>query len=207
MKLSQSLWEKNLNLAKQSLQTKFVQGIKNGSLPKDKFKAYVAQDYYFLKSFSHAYGLAVSKCNDKKVLRVLSELLLGVSEELILHEGYSKELDIDLKTIKIETATREYTKFLYEVSTNNSLIEIICSMTPCMRLYSWIGCSLSNNIENNPYSEWIKTYSGEEFNTLANSLENLIDQDNKGNSINTLNFFYEKAMKLEVNFFNAYSNF
>ena len=207
MKLSQSLWDKNLNLAKQSLQTNFVQGIKNGSLPKDKFKAYVAQDYYFLRSFAHAYGLAVSKCKDKKVLRVLSKLLLGVSEELILHEGYSKELDINLNTVRIDTATREYTEFLYEVSTNNSLIEIICSMTPCMRLYSWIGCSLSNYIENNPYSEWIKTYSDEGFNSLAKSLENLIDQDNGGNSINALNFFYKKAMELEVNFFNAYSNF
>ena len=207
MKLSQSLWDKNFNLAKQSLQTKFVQGIKNGSLPEEKFKAYVAQDYYFLRSFAHAYGLAVSKCKDKKVLRILSELLLGVSEELILHEGYSKELDINLNAINIESATSEYTKFLYEVSTNNSLIEIICSMTPCMRLYSWIGCSLSNHIENNPYSEWIKTYSDEGFNTLAKSLESIIDQENAVNSLNTLNFFYKKAMELEVKFFNAYSNF
>ena len=48
MLITQKLWERNYNLASLSLNTKFVQGIKNGDLPKTKFQEYLAQDYFFL---------------------------------------------------------------------------------------------------------------------------------------------------------------
>ena len=81
------------------------------------------------------------------------------------------------------------------------------AMTPCMRLYSWIGKSLSNNILNNPYKEWIITYSDDSFDRLAKSLENLIDSSKEVYDINKANYLYKTAMELELGFFNAYSNY
>ena len=207
MLLTQKLWESNYDLASLSLNTKFVQGIKNGNLPKSKFQEYLAQDYFFLESFARAYGLAVSKSKNKQTIKILSGLLSGVSEELILHETYAKQWDIDLTTNLIEPATKKYTDFLEEVSTNLSLIEIMCAMTPCMRLYSWIGKNLLNMISNNPYKEWILTYSDQSFDNLAKSLENLIDEYNHSYDIDQVNFLYKRAMELELEFFNAYSSF
>ena len=106
MLLSNTLWESNYELALLSLKSKFVQGLKTGNLPKNIFQEYVAQDYYFLESFSRAYGLAVSKSKDKNSIKVLSQLLVGVSEELILHETYAKEWDIDLTNNYIKPATK-----------------------------------------------------------------------------------------------------
>ena len=80
MLITQKLWERNYNLASLSLNTKFVQGIKNGDLPITKFQEYLAQDYFFLESFARAYGLAVSKSRNKKNIKTLSVLLSGVSE-------------------------------------------------------------------------------------------------------------------------------
>ena len=207
MNLSKKLWEDNFYLAKLSLKTKFVQNLKNGLLPKEKFQLYVAQDCFFLESFARAYGLAVSKAKDKNTIKVLSELLLGVSQELVLHNDYSQKWSINLNETFIESATKNYTDFLNEVSQKNNLIEIMCTMAPCMRLYSWIGNALSNDIENNPYKEWIKTYSDKSFENLAKSLEDLIDQNNNTNNFNELNYFYKKAMELELEFFNAFSDF
>ncbi len=207
MLISQKLWERNYNLASLSLNTKFVQGIKNGDLPKTKFQEYLAQDYFFLESFARAYGLAVSKSRNKKNIKTLSVLLSGVSEELILHETYAKEWDIDLTTNLIGPATKKYTDFLEEVSLNLSLIEIMSAMTPCMRLYSWLGKILLNMISDNPYKEWILTYSDESFENLAKSLENLIDEYDESYDIDQINFLYKKAMELELAFFNAYSSF
>ena len=207
MLITQRLWESNYDLASLSLNTKFVQGIKNGDLPKTKFQEYIAQDYFFLESFARAYGLAVSKSKDKKDIRTLSGLLLGVSEELILHETYANKWNIDLTNNSIEPATRKYTDFLEKVSTNLTLIEIMCAMTPCMRLYSWLGKNLLNMISNNPYKEWILTYSDQGFDNLAKSLENLIDEYNDSYDIEQVNFLYKKAMILELDFFNAYSTF
>ena len=207
MLLTQKLWEKNYDVALRCLNTKFVQGLRKGNLPKAKFQEYLAQDYFFLESFARAYGLAISKSRNKKDIKTLSELLSGVSEELILHETYAKGWDIDLTTNIIKPATKKYTDFLEEVSLNLSLIEIISAMTPCMRLYSWLGKSLLNMIYNNPYKEWILTYSDKSFDDLAKSLEYLIDEYDGSYDIDQVNFLYKRAMELELEFFNTYSSF
>ena len=208
MLITQELWESNYDLALLSLNTKFVQSIKKGDLPKTKFQEYLAQDYFFLESFARAYGLAVSKSRNKKIIKTLSVLLSGVSEELILHETYAKEWDIDLTTNLIGPATKKYTDFLEEVSLNLSLIEIMSAMTPCMRLYSWIGKKLLlNMISDNTYKEWILTYSDKSFDNLAKSLEYLIDEYDEDYDIDQVNFLYKRAMELELDFFNAYSSF
>ena len=207
MLITKRLWENNSELASLSLKTKFVQGIRNGNLPRNIFKEYLAQDYFFLESFAKAYGLAVSKSKDKSEIKSLSQLLVGVSDELILHETYAKEWEIDLSTNFIKPATKNYTEFLEDVSKQLSLIEIMFAMTPCMRLYSWIGKNLSDMILNNPYKQWILTYSHENFDNLAKSLEKIIDNYQETYDINQANNLYQKAMELELNFFNAYSNF
>ena len=151
--------------------------------------------------------MAVSKAQDKQMIKLLSELLLGVSQELVLHDSYAKKWGINLKFKSIEPATKNYTDFLKEVSQQNNLIEIMCAMAPCMRLYAWIGKSLENDVINNPYKEWIETYSDKSFENLAKKLENLIDNSTQSSKGHNLNYFYKKAMELELGFFNAYSDF
>ena len=80
-------------------------------------------------------------------------------------------------------------------------------MTPCMRLYSWIGKSLSNMDFDNTYKEWIITYSDESFENLAKSLENLIDTHKDSYDKNNASYLYKRAMELELDFFNAYSDY
>ena len=207
MNLSKHLWDKNKDLAFASLNSKFVQGIKNGNLPKNNFQSYVAQDYFFLESFARAYGLAISKCFDINAIRTLSELLFGVSEELVLHEKYAKEWEINLTNNKIEVPTKAYTDFLRKISLESSCIEILVAMTPCMRLYAWIGKKLSTSTSNNIYKDWIVTYSDENFEKLANSLEEIIDTYKGSYDLDQLNYLYQEAMDLEVKFFEAYSDF
>ena len=207
MNLSKHLWDKNRDLAYASLNSKFVQGIKNGNLPKNNFQSYIAQDYFFLESFARAYGLAISKCLDINAIRTLSELLLGVSEELVLHERYAKEWEIDLTDNKIEIPTKAYTDFLRKISVESSFIEILVAMTPCMRLYAWIGKNLSSSKLNNLYRNWIETYSDENFEKLAKSLEEIIDTYQGSYDLDQLNYLYKKAMDLEVKFFETYSQF
>ncbi len=60
---------------------------------------------------------------------------------------------------------------------------------------------------NNPYKEWILTYSDKDFENLANSLENIINEYNYSYDINQVNFLYKRAMELELEFFKAYSSF
>jgi len=207
MVITEKLWNDNYEIALLCLNTKFVQGLKTGNLPKHIFREYLAQDYFFLETFAKAYGLAVSKSKDKYSIKTLSELLMGVSEELILHETYAKEWDIDLSNNYIKKATKNYTDFLDDTSKRLSSVEIMFAMTPCMRLYSWIGKSLYEEDFNNKYKEWIITYSDKSFENLVNSLENLIETNQKSYDINQAKYLYKRAMELELEFFYAYSDF
>ena len=207
MEITEKLWKKNHEIALLCLNTKFVQGIKNGNLPKNIFKEYLSQDYFFLESFAKAYGMAVFKSKDKHTIKTLSKLLNGVSEELILHEKYAREWKIDLLNNKIKAATKQYTDFLYEVSQKYSAFEIMHAMVPCMRLYSWIGKSISNFGYDDRYKDWITTYSDKNFENLAKSLETLINKSEDSNDVEKGNYLYKRAMELELDFFNTYSNF
>ena len=207
MLITKKLWDNNSELALSSLNTNFVQGLKTGKLPKSIFQEYLAQDYFFLETFARAYGLAVSKSKDKHTIRTLSQLLLGVSEELILHETYAKNWDIDITNNYIKPTTKNYTDFLDNVSKKRSLIEIMFAMTPCMRLYAWIGQSLSKMSFESTYKEWIINYSDNSFEQLAKSLENLIDNYQDSYDLVQANYLYTRAMELELEFFNAYSDF
>ena len=207
MLLTKKLWKNNFDLALMSLETKFIKGIKTGELPRKIFQDYVAQDSYFLKSFAKAYQLAIPKSPNTKCSILLSKLLKGVKDELVLHETYAKNWNINLKTNSLQDSTKKYTEFLEHSSLNQSCIEILCAMTPCMRLYAWLGKKLEKDFVDNPYKEWIMTYAHKDFENLAQSLENLIDTNDELLDIDNANYLYKEAMILELEFFQTYSIF
>tara|TARA_B100000214_G_C23913864_1_gene602684 strand:+ start:595 stop:1263 length:669 start_codon:yes stop_codon:yes gene_type:complete len=207
MSIANDLWTNNLDLANSSYSSPFVVGIKNGDLPIDNFREYIAQDFFFLKSFKNAYNIALSRSYEKKSNILITELLKGVCLEMKLHKNYLKKWGVEFHNLIINDATKAYTDFLSEICENGSLIEILVSMTPCMRLYAWIGQSISRKLTriNNPYEEWIKTYADSEFEKLAITLEGIIDNNYNELNYDRLNFLYSYALRLEYQFFTAYS--
>jgi thiaminase len=80
--------------------------------------------------------------------------------------------------------------------------EIVTAMTPCMRLYAWLGAELASQLyDDHPYGDWIRTYADPEFETLARRLEVLLDD----NAIDTptIRSVYRYAMICERDFFAA----
>ena len=207
MRISNELWSSNLDLAYSSYFSPFVEGIKSGKLPLVKFQEYIAQDAFFLEAFANAYVIAITKCPDKHSVKILSDLLNGVTEELRLHNSYALKWGVNLENTSIHSSTKSYINFLKSIVKTGDMVEIISAMTPCMRLYSWIGQSINRKITriNNPYEDWIITYSDIEFENLANLLESLIDTYFEECQVSTIKSLYTKAMELELMFFKSYS--
>ncbi len=75
-------------------------------------------------------------------------------------------------------------------------------MTPCMRLYAFLGQQLAQKLEpQSPYREWVETYSSPEVEALAVRLEALLDH--YGGEPARLAELYRRAMQLELAFFQA----
>ena len=192
--LSDSLWQRNRVLADAGLEHPFVRGIASGELARTRFAYYVGQDAAFLDAFCRAYGLAVAKSPDRHGLIAFRELLDAAADELRLHQGYAARWDVDLRPAA-DPATSAYATFLLAVAALEPVGHIAAAMTPCMRLYAYLGQQLAAQTKpESPYREWVMTYSSAQFEALARRLEVLLDR---------LAVLYHQAMELELRFFDA----
>ena len=201
MSLSQRLWDINGDLAARIRLHDFVQGLGDGSLPIESFKRYVAQDAYFLDAFARAYAFCLANGTSREHLYTFSELISGVVDELKLHKSYTERLQIDLVGVTPVAATKFYVEFLLNTARRGKLGETIAAMTPCMRLYAWLGQSLARKTVAPTYADWVKTYSDPGFEALAARLEALLDAHATDTPVIRGN--YRRAMELEYSFFAA----
>lgn len=203
MSLSESLWKENDDLARAALEHRFVRGIGDGTLPLESFQSYVAQDAFFLDSFARAYALALAHSPDRDGMGTFAELITGVLEELKLHGSYAEKWDVRLDGVVPAEATLAYTDFLLSTAVLKGVGETCAAMTPCMRLYAFLGRSLAEKgyDQDSPYAEWVETYSAPEFEALAATLERLLDRYAERSP--AVRAAYRRAMRLELAFFEA----
>ncbi|MDE2943154.1 MAG: TenA family protein [Gemmatimonadota bacterium] len=203
--LHRVLWARNAGLADACLRSPFVRGLADGSLDPEAFRRYVAQDAFFLRAFFSAYALAAARTADRmEVVRRLHALMQGVLDELELHGAYAARLDIDLDRVEPNAAARGYTDFLARTAWHAEAGETLAAMTPCMRLYAWLGQRLeAGDHTQNPYREWIETYASPDFEGLAAELERLLD-DLAADLPERAAEAYAEAMRHELAFFEAF---
>jgi thiaminase/transcriptional activator TenA len=201
MSLARQLWQANADWAAKILAHPFVQGLGDGSLATAAFKSYVAQDAYFLDAFARAYAFCLAHGTSREDLFGFSELIAGVLEELNLHQSYTEKLGVSLDGVTPLPATRAYVDFLLGNARQGNLGETIAGMTPCMRLYAYLGQTLAKKDVAPAYADWVKTYSDPGFEALAVRLEELLDQHAADSPAVRAN--YRRAMELEYGFFDA----
>ena len=199
--LHTTLWRASSDVAHACLRHPFVTGIADGTLPRHAFTHYIGQDAFFLDAFARAYALGLARSPDAGTLRRFKSLLDGAVEELDLHSSYAERWGVDLDPAPT-SATRAYTDFLLRVAALEPLGHLCAAMTPCMRLYAWLGQSLAPAADPaSPYREWVSTYAAEEFEELAATMEALMDELSDGGAATADR--YATAMQLELAFFDS----
>ena len=161
----------------------FVTGIGDGSLPVEKFKYYISQDYAYLIDYSRALALASARAPDPDTMGWFARLLDGtLNTEMALHRSYCAQFSIaerELEETQAAPATLAYTRFLLSTAYHGSFAELATSLLPCQWGYWEIGEYLAKRGEpkENPlYCEWIRMYSSPEFQHLAQELRDMVDR-------------------------------
>ncbi len=201
MSLAGALWAANADWAQRTLAHPFVRGLGDGSLPVDSFRRYVAQDAYFLEAFARAYAACLAQSTERADLQAFAGLIAGVMEELKLHAAYAERWQVDLTSVTPAPATQAYTAFLVELAGLGRIGLTAAAMTPCMRLYAFLGQELAKGPVAATYAEWVRTYAAAEFEALAATLEGLVDWHATDNP--AVRNAYRRAMELEYGFFDA----
>ncbi len=200
MTISTQLWTANADLAEACRHHPFVRDLVTGELARDRFVAYVEQDAWFLHAFARGYALALAKASDAATMAQVRALLDGVFDELELHRGYAERWGARLDP-EPAPATLAYTDFLLRVAWSEPLAAILAALTPCMRLYAYLGRTAEPDAPvDGPYREWVDTYAADGFEQLAVTLEAVLDEH--AGDVDAVAGHYRSAMRLELAFFD-----
>ncbi len=155
----------------------FVQGIGDGTLPVERFRFYIEQDYLFLVEYARVLALAAAKGRDLATMARFAELLHGcLAVEMAMHRDYAARFGIaeaDLAHAAIAPTTYAYTRHLLATAYAGSPAEIGAALLPCQWGYGELGRGLAARGEpaDQPlYAEWIRMYAGEEYQRLVAGL-------------------------------------
>ena len=161
----------------------FIIGVGDGSLPVEKFKHYVEQDYAYLIDYSRVLAVASARAPDLETMgwfaRLLDETL---NTEMELHRDYCAKFGItreQLEATRPAPTTVAYTSFLLKTAHQGSFGELVASLLPCQWGYWEIGDHLARRGEPQQaplYCQWIQMYASQEFASLAREIRTLADQ-------------------------------
>ena len=163
------------------LEHPFVRGIADGTLPTEKFKFYLIQDYLFLLDYSRVFAHGVIKASDEATMAIFAQLLDGtLNAEMDLHRGYCEKFGIsaaEMEAAPIAPTTHAYTRHLLNVAESGTLAELVAGVLPCQWGYAEIGTTLAEQ-DGSPeplYQEWIDMYASPEFLSFGEWLRGLLN--------------------------------
>ncbi|KAF9287261.1 hypothetical protein BGZ68_002031 [Mortierella alpina] len=193
----------------------FVQGIADGTLPKESFVHYMKQDYLFLQTYARAHGLGAFKARTMEESRAFAEIVVHIAHESNLHIEYCKKWGITYEEM-INTpesmANVAYTRYVLDIGMTGGLLELGLAIAPCLIGYGQIGNRLYNDPNTvkgdaNPYWEWIKNYHDSNYqDAVDRGIANLERQCNteqpSTHRLKQLEDIFRTATRLEISFWD-----
>ncbi|MDA1188885.1 MAG: thiaminase II [Chloroflexi bacterium] len=165
----------------------FLTELGNGTLPLDKFRHYMRQDYVFLIEFCRVVALAAAKALDLDDMAWFAGLLHEtLNTEMALHVGFCEDFGItkaDLETTAPAPATVAYTSHMLAAARSGDALEAAMSILPCSWGYAEIGQLLAGKgmpVNQPLYARWIGTYASPDFAALADRLRSFVDRSVQG---------------------------
>jgi thiaminase/transcriptional activator TenA len=191
--------------------TPFVQEVKKGTLPVEKFREYMIQDSIYLKHYARIFGKAIYHSTTLKEIRMYYAALNFVTDtESVVRLEYLKKFDItddDIELIEPLSENKNYIEFMVEATENGDICEILMAILPCMLSYCYIFRKTAEDpsAKESQYWDFINDYATDHFNEICNQWYNYADEKcdmlplEKKNSLYSI---FEKGSLLELDFWN-----
>ena len=193
----------------------FVEGLRDGSLPRAAFLHYLRQDYVFLIHFSRAWALGVVKAGTLEEMQACSATVNALlQEEMALHVALCGEAGIsedELLATEERAENAAYTRYVMDCGFSGDFVTLLAALAPCVLGYGEIGARLSEEKTSETYADWIATYGGDDYQGLCHSVGALLDaalERRYGAEYQTLPVWgeicdrFRQATRLEVGFWD-----
>ena len=165
------LWQKIFN-------NPFLREFQQGTLPMEKFRFYLAQDYLYLEGFGRAVALALAKAPDSRSLELLSRRVLTPVERP-LHQVLMAKVGMtpkDAEEAGHAPTNLAYINNMISTAALGGLGPTAAALLPCPWSYHEIGTFLGP-IEHPIYSQWASPYSEGFLEESVDAWRMFVDQE------------------------------
>lgn len=156
---SQTLRVETDDIWKKVFENPFLGELQQGTLPLEKFRYYLAQDYLYLEGFGRAVALALAKAPDSRNMELLSRRVFTPVERP-LHQKLMSLVDLtvdDVESIGPSPTNLAYINHMIRTAALGGLGQTAAALLPCPWSYHEIG-SVLKPVDHPVYGQWVAPY-------------------------------------------------
>jgi thiaminase/transcriptional activator TenA len=175
---SEQAWKRTERLQQAILDLPFNTELAAGSLSRERFQFYLAQDARYLVGFSRALAIASARADHHdEVAFFASAAHEAIVVERQLHQGYFERFGLNEADIETSPTCLGYTSYLLATAQTATYAELIAALLPCFWVYHHVGTDiLARQQGENPFREWIDTYADEGFSEAVATCRAAVDR-------------------------------
>jgi thiaminase (transcriptional activator TenA) len=176
MPFTQDAWEAIAPIRKAIDELPLLTGMEDGTLPRDTFVQYMAQDAHYLADYGRVLGAAASQTTDAvELLFWARSACTVVTVERELHAAHVA----DFATIPRSPTCTAYTSYLFSLAAGGCYPALAAGVLPCFWIYEDVGSRLKErmgDLTGHPYADWIGTYGDPEFAAATEQARQIVDR-------------------------------
>jgi len=151
------LWASILDIYEKTLKHPYLTGLRDGTLPRAKFRFYLAQDALYLTAYSNALRALAAKAPKKEwAAQFEKDAVEAIAAEKQLHEDLLR----GFRAAEMAPVNYAYTNHLQVACVQGTFAEGLAAMLPCYWIYWEVGKELKKSgSQNKDYQRWIDQYA------------------------------------------------
>jgi len=163
--------------------TPHMQDIVNGTMPMEKFRFQIVQNYQYLMDYLRTWSTALAKCEDYEqmsdLLVIINDIYAGINYHRNYWGSYVGVTPEEMDAVIEAEGKRSYTAFQSMIAHTGTLAELVCAVFPCGIMYTYFGedllplCKLP---EDNIFHQWIAYYATDRYKKEAANKEAMINK-------------------------------
>ena len=183
VKLSQTLYARAEKIWPRYLSHPFVTQMADGTLPLEKFRYYMLQDYLYLRDYVKIFAAIIQKADDFEQIRFLSEELADtIGETFRTHIPYMKRLGItedEIRSARTHIDNNAYTHYMLWEAQAGDVLTGLVTLLNCSWSYAYVAEKIVNRcpeaLHNEHYGSWFAGYVSESYRRTNQMLIDRID--------------------------------
>ncbi|KAJ5133389.1 heme oxygenase-like multi-helical [Penicillium atrosanguineum] len=190
----------------------FVEGLGKGTLPVQRFKEYLVQDYLYLVQFARSNALASYKAKNMDSIAASAQIVLHIEREMALHVDYCASFGLskaEMLAHKETIACTAYSRYILDVGQSEDWLALQMALAPCLIGYGAIAKRLHADSETlregNQFWKWIENYVAEDYSEAVRLGSELLESHMKlvsPSRMEELIKIFIRATELEISFWD-----